>query len=86
MGWVVALLLVGAGRARKNSRLVSWGVVAVGIMTVITPLGLYLAQTILVNGGVFEATPLDFLLLASFSSLGGGIITLGFVRLAKKTG
>jgi hypothetical protein len=60
-------------------------VVAVVIMTVITPLGLYLAQTILVNGGVFEATPLDFLLLALLSSLGGGIMALGFVRLTKKT-
>jgi hypothetical protein len=60
-------------------------VVAVVIMTVITPLGLYLAQTILVNGGVFEATPLDFPLLALLSSLGGGIMALGFVRLTKKT-
>jgi len=86
LGWVVALLLLGAGRVGKNPRLVSWGVVGVGLMTVITPLGLYLAQTVLVNGGMFEASPFDFLLLALFSSLGGGIITFGFVRTAKKTG
>ncbi len=82
LAWLVRAILVGVGVTSKKGWLVSSGVVAVGIMTVVTPLVYYISDTLRL--GAFEASIQDFLLLALISTLGGGIITFGMLRLGQR--
>src|SRR5437867_8520437 len=79
LAWLVCAILFGTGVATKRARLVSLGVVAAGIMTIVTPLVYYMSETLRL--GVFEASIQDFLVIAALSTLGGGIITFGLLRL-----
>lgn len=80
LAWVVCVVLIVVGVATGRSRLVWAGVMAVGVMTIVTPLTYYVSETFRL--GVFRASVRDFLLLAGLSALGGGIITIGAVKLA----
>lgn len=82
LAWLVCTILVVAGVATKRAWLLWSGVVAVGIMTVVTPLVHYLYETLRL--GAFEASIQDFLLLTSVAVLGGGIITFGMLRLGQR--
>jgi hypothetical protein len=82
LAWLVCAVLTGVGIATKRGRVLSLGVVAAGIMTIVTPLAYYTSETLRL--GVFEASVQDFLLLAALSTLGGGIITFGILRLPKR--
>jgi len=78
LGWVISATLTGVGVTTNKAWLLSWGVVAAGIMTIVTPLTYYVSETLRL--GVFEAHVQDFLILAALSALGGGIITIGTLR------
>src|SRR5437867_1856517 len=82
LGWLVCAILIGVGVATKRAQIISSGVIATGIMTIVTPLVYYVSETLRLS--VFEASVQDFLLLAALSALGGGIITIGIVRLKKR--
>ena len=78
LGWMISAILIGVGVTTNKAWLLSWGVVAAGIMTIVTPLTYYVSETLRL--GVFEAHVQDFLILAALSALGGGIITIGTLR------
>jgi hypothetical protein len=78
LAWLISTILIGAGAATKKASLLYSGYIAVGITTIATPLVFYISETL--TTGVFEASPLDCLLIAAASAVGGGIITLGILR------
>lgn len=82
VAWLICAILIGAGVITKKTWLLNWGIVAVGIMTIVTPLVSYISEALRL--GAFEASIQDFLVLASLSALGGGIITFGILRLRKR--
>ncbi len=51
-------------------------------MTIVTPLVYYVSET--VRLGVFTASIQDFLAVAALSTLGGGIISIGLLRLRRR--
>ena len=82
LAWAVCTILIVAGYSTKRNRVYSSGIVASGIMTIVTPLVYYIYET--VRLGVFPASVLDFLIVAALSTLGGGIISIGVLKLTRR--
>jgi len=82
VAWAVFIILIVAGVSTKRNRLYSLGIIAGGIMTVVTPLVYYVSET--VRLGAFTASIQDFLAVAALSTLGGGIISIGLLRLRRR--
>jgi hypothetical protein len=79
---ILCAVIIAVGATTKKTWLLSSGVVAAGIMTIVTPLVVYVAAVL--SPGGFVAQVQDFLLLATLSALGGGIITIGAVRFMQR--
>ncbi len=69
--WLAAFLMLRIGRSQGYPRLATLGAVALGVMTIATPLVPYVSGTI-----VF-----DFALIALFGFLGGIVAAVGYTRL-----
>jgi len=82
LAWAVCIILIVAGVSTKRNRLYSLGIIAGGIMTIVTPLVYYVSET--VRLGAFTASIQDFLAVAALSTLGGGIISIGLLRLRRR--
>lgn len=82
--WLAAFLMLGYGRSQRYPRLATLGAVALGVMTIATPLVPYISGTIQ-QGGIFEAGIFDFALLAAFGFLGGIVAAIGITRLPLRT-
>jgi hypothetical protein len=82
--WLAAFLILGIGRSRHYPRLATIGAVALGVMTIATPLLPYVSGTIQ-QGGIFEAGVFDFALIGVFGFLGGIVAAIGYMRLRVKT-
>jgi len=82
--WLAAFLMLGIGLSKRYPRLATIGAVALGVMTIATPLVPYISGTIQ-QGGIFEAGVFDFALLAVFGFLGGIVATVGYTRLRAGT-
>ncbi len=84
LGWVVAIAPTILGAATHVPRVFAYGVLAIGLMTILTPYTIYLHETI-VMGGIFPATVWDFTILTVFSALGGAVMTVSRFWRLKKT-
>lgn len=82
--WLAAFLMLGIGRSQHFPRLATMGAVALGVMTIATPLVPYLSGT-MQRGGIFEAGVFDFSLIAVFGFLGGIVAAVGYMRLRIRT-
>ncbi|HZY94060.1 MAG TPA: hypothetical protein VFE98_04260 [Candidatus Bathyarchaeia archaeon] len=82
LAWVTSAVIIVAGMETKKAWLVSTGVSAAGVMTIVSPLVYYLSETIRL--GTFQASIQDFLIIASLSTLGGGIITYALLRVGRR--
>jgi len=83
LAWAVCIILIVAGVSTKRNRLYSLGIIAGGIMTIVTPLVYYILET--VRLGAFTTSIQDFLAVAALSTLGGGIISIGLLRLRRRS-
>ncbi len=81
LAWLISPILIIAGLGTKKPKVLYTGIVVAGIMSVVTPLVYYTSEALRL--GTFEASPQDFLLLTALSTLGGGIITFGILRLPR---
>jgi hypothetical protein len=82
--WLAIFLMLGIGLSRHYPRLATIGAVALGVMTIATPLIPYISGTIQ-QGGIFEAGVFDFALIAVFGFLGGIVAAVGYTRLRART-
>ncbi len=82
--WLAAFLMLSIGRSQRYPRLATLGAVALGVMTIATPLVPYISGTIQ-QGGIFQAGVYDFTLIAVFGFLGGIVAALGYTRLRART-
>lgn len=78
--WLAAFLMLRIGRSQGYPRLATLGAVALGVMTIATPLVPYVSGTIQ-QGGIFQAGVFDFALIALFGFLGGIVAAVGYTRL-----
>lgn len=78
--WLAAFTMLGIGRMQHYPRLATMGAVALGVMTIATPLVPYVSGTIQ-QGGFFEASVFDFALIGVFGFLGGIVAAVGYTRL-----
>jgi hypothetical protein len=78
--WLAVFLILGIGLSKRYPRLATVGAIALGVMTIATPLIPYISGTIQ-QGGIFEAGIFDFALIAVFGFLGGIVAALGYTRL-----
>ena len=76
--------MLSIGRSQRYPRLATLGAVALGVMTIATPLVPYISGTIQ-QGGIFQAGVSDFALIAVFGFLGGIVAALGYTRLRART-
>lgn len=74
-GWAIALVSLLLGKLRRSQSLFGWGMIAVGLMVLATPLTVYLYYA--VRDGAVAATPFDLLLLSILAFLGGAVASLG---------
>lgn len=79
LAWTVIAMLIIAGISTKRNRVYSLGIMATGTMTILTPLVYYISETLRL--GAFTASIQDFLLVTGLSTLGGGVITIGLLKL-----
>lgn len=82
-GWLVALLLLLVGRLRGRRVVFGWGVIVAGLMVLATPEAVYLYFAF--RDGVFQATPVDLLLLGMSGFLGGAIAYVGTSYLRERS-
>jgi hypothetical protein len=82
--WLAAFVMLGYGRSQRYPRLATLGAIALGVMTIATPLVPYISGTIQ-QGGIFEAGVFDFALIAVFGFLGGIVAAVGYTRLRIRT-
>jgi uncharacterized membrane protein len=82
--WLGAFIMFGIGRAQHYPRLATMGAIALGVMTIATPLVPYISGTIQ-QGGFFEASVFDFALIGVFGFLGGIVAAVGYTRLRVRT-
>ncbi len=74
-GWAVVVLLAVYGAWQRSTRLLSWGIVGVGLMILVSPLAWYLytaSRPDLFSIGVF-----DVLILGLLAFVGGGVAVSG---------
>ncbi len=76
VGWGFAVALLVLGSVRQSRPIFGWGLVVAGLMTLISPLAVYLNNAI--QYGITSMGPTDLLVLSSLSCLGGAVVSLGF--------
>ncbi len=80
IGWAGALVVLGLGRHLRRPRVVALGSIGLGVMTVATPLGVYVSL-LLQRGGIVEATAFDLILLSALGFMGGIMSAVAFLRI-----
>ena len=81
--WLASFLALAIGRSRAYPRLATLGAIALGLMTIATPLVPYISGTVQ-QGGIFQAGVVDFALIAVFGFLGGIVCSMGYNKVRVK--
>lgn len=75
LGWGIAAILAAYGAFRRGSRFLRLGVVAIGLMTLLTPLAWYLYTAS--RPDLYSIGVVDILILGVLAFLGGGVLVTG---------
>jgi hypothetical protein len=78
LGWAAGIILTILGATRHVPRMFSYGILVMGLMTILTPFSIY-AEGPIVTGGTFAASASDFTIITLFSALGGAIMVVSRV-------
>ena len=75
LGWGIAAIITAYGAFRRAPRFLRWGVVALGLMTLLTPLAWYLYTAS--RPDLYSIGVVDVLILGFLAFLGGGVLVSG---------